>query len=177
MPKFLSKSITYRHFHKSEITVKVPLLDKKDLKMTLLNSLKHVVAKKPSAMPAIVIRRNKLSSMLYEQIQLATANKNGTTYAPLKMRTYKDEYGNRKQMEVTKRVRPMWFVADSGKCCLSIRYGARVLELAKGKNAVEVASADDLINALQIIKKAVEAGELDVQLNAVGDRISKQLSQ
>ena len=38
------------------------------------------------------------------------------------------------------------------------------LELAKGKPSVEVASANDLVIALETIKQAVEAGELDAQI-------------
>jgi hypothetical protein len=51
-----------------------------------------------------------------------------------------------------------------GKVCLNIRYGSRLIELAKGKTAIEVASANDLIKTLELIKLAVEAGELDVQI-------------
>jgi hypothetical protein len=47
-----------------------------------------------------------------------------------------------------------------------VRYGARVLELAKGKWAVEISSAADLVPTLQAIKVAVDAGELDAQIEA-----------
>ena len=39
-----------------------------------------------------------------------------------------------------------------------------VLELAKGKPSVEIDSPQDLIKALEVIKGAVEAGELDEQI-------------
>ena len=39
--------------------------------------------------------------------------------------------------------------------------GGLSLELAKGKPCEEVASADELVIALESIKQAVEAGELD----------------
>ena len=39
-----------------------------------------------------------------------------------------------------------------------------MIELAKGKTAVEVATAEDLIKTLEIIKGAVEAGDLDAQI-------------
>jgi len=29
--------------------------------------------------------------------------------------------------------KPFWFVADNGRVCLQVRYGTRVLELAKGR--------------------------------------------
>ena len=63
-----------------------------------------------------------------------------------------------------KRIRPWWFVTENGKVCVSIRYGSWTLELAKGKPSVEVASADELVVALETIKRAVEAGELDTQI-------------
>ena len=40
----------------------------------------------------------------------------------------------------------------------------KLIELAKGKTAVEVATAEDLIKTLEIIKGAVEAGDLDAQI-------------
>jgi hypothetical protein len=48
--------------------------------------------------------------------------------------------------------------------CVSVKYGSWTLELAKGKPSVEVASGEELIKALESIKTAVEAGELDKQI-------------
>ena len=50
--------------------------------------------------------------------------------------------------------------------------GAKVLELAKGKGAVEVTSPEELINTLETIKAAVEAGELDGQIEAASQSLS-----
>jgi hypothetical protein len=44
--------------------------------MSTLSKLKLVEAKKPTALPVIVLRRNKLSAKLWEQLQLAQAQKN-----------------------------------------------------------------------------------------------------
>jgi hypothetical protein len=49
---------------------------------------------------------------------------------------------------------------------LHVRYGSKVLELAKGKFAVEVASDKDLVPTLDAIKAAVLAGELDAAVEA-----------
>ena len=70
-------------------------------------------------------------------------------------------------MEVTKRVKQWWFVAESGKLVLNIRYGARLIELAKGKSSIEMANATELVPTLELVKRAVEAGELDAQIEAV----------
>ena len=132
--------------------------------MSAFNSLKMVNAKKPTSIPPILQRRNKLSTKVWEQIQLAKAQREGGTYTVKKFKSVKDLDGSRKTVEHQKRVRQWWFVASDGKVCLNVRYGARVIEFAKGKTAIEVATADELIKALEIIKGAVEAGELDTQI-------------
>lgn len=47
---------------------------------------------------------------------------------------------------------------------VAVRYGAARIELAKGKNAIEVGSMGDLVAALEAVKEAVAAGELDSQI-------------
>jgi len=133
--------------------------------MSALSTLKLVAVKKPSHMPAIVIRRNKLSSKLWEQIQLAKSQLDGTPFVVMKYRSMVDrETGLRKQVELPKRIKPWWFQSEQGKVCVSVRYGSWTIELAKGKPSVEVANAQDLIKTLETIKSAVEAGELDAQI-------------
>ena len=133
--------------------------------MSALSTLKLVAAKKPQQMPTIQLRRNKLSNKLWEQIQLARSQMTGQPFSPTRFRSIKDrDTGLRKHVEMPKRIRPWWFVTENGKVCVSIRYGSWTLELAKGKPSVEVASADDLVIALRTIKQAVEAGELDSQI-------------
>lgn len=139
--------------------------------MATLASLKLVAAKKPTSMPPVVQRRNKLCGKLFEQIQLARAQSQGETYAPTKTKTVTNSEGERVAVTVPKRIKPWWFVSDSGKCCVSIRYGARVLEIAKGKTAIEVASPDALIEALEAVSAAVLAGELDSQIEAVSGQL------
>jgi hypothetical protein len=68
-------------------------------------------------------------------------------------------------------VKAWWFVADNGKLSLCVRYGTKVLELAKGKHAVEVGTGKDLLDVLDVIKKAVLAGELDAQIEAAANRL------
>jgi hypothetical protein len=118
-------------------------------------------------MPVIVVRRNKLSSKLWEQIQLAKSQLEGTPFVVMKYKTVKDrETGLRKQVEVPKRIKPWWFQSDEGKVCFSVRYGSWTIDLAKGKPSVEVESGEELVKALESIKTAVEAGELDQQIDA-----------
>ncbi len=74
------------------------------------------------------------------------------------------ETGERKQIEIATRVKPWWWKAPTGKVMVAVRYGAKPIELAKGKNAIEVGSMDDRIAALEAVKEAVSAGELDSQI-------------
>ena len=135
--------------------------------MSALTSLKLVCAKKPTNIPPVVLRRNKLSAKLWEQIELARGQTTGKPFVVIKNRTIKDsETGLRKVVEVPKRLRPWWWISESGKVCVSVRYGSKVLELSKGKSAVEVASPEDLIKTLETVRSAVEAGDLDAQIEA-----------
>ena len=135
--------------------------------MSTLTALKLVAAKKPMTMPPVMVRRNKLSAKLWEQIELARGQAAGKPFVMLKSRTVRDaETGLRRSVDVPKRLRPWWWISESGKVCVSVRYGSKVLELSKGKAAVEVATADDLVSTLEAVRRAVEAGELDAQIEA-----------
>lgn len=140
--------------------------------MSVLSNLKLVDVKKPRNMPAIVVRRNKLSSRLWEQIQLAKSQLEGTQFVVTKFRSVKDrETGLVKQVEVPKRIKPWWFQSNEGKVCFSVRYGSWTIDLAKGKPSVEVESGEELVKALTTIKIAVEAGELDTQIEIASAKL------
>ena len=139
--------------------------------MATLASLKLVVAKKPTQQPPVVHRRNKLSAKVYEQILLARSQNDGTVFAPTRTKTVLNAEGNRIQITQPKRVKAWWFVSENGKCCIAIRYGSKVLELAKGKTAIEVASGAALIDALEAVNAAVIAGELDAQIEAASGQL------
>lgn len=140
--------------------------------MTALSALKLTATRKPQNLPQVVQRRNKLIGRIAEQIELATAQANGTTHLFTKIRTLTDkETGVRKQVETSKRVKAWWFATENGKLALSVRYGAKVLELAKGKYAIEVASTAELVNTLEIVKKATENGELDDAIDNAANKL------
>jgi len=140
--------------------------------MNALAGLKLTTAKKPTQLPQVQQRRNKLLKRIWEQIELAKAEQNGEVFTVTRLRSYKDsETGLRKQVEALKRIKAWWFVTDNGKLALSVRYGARVLELAKGKFAVEVGTAQELVPTLQIIKAAVEAGDFDSAIDLAANTL------
>lgn len=134
--------------------------------MSALANLKLSNTKRTATLAPIQIRRNKLAGKLADQIQLALAQQQGETYNTTRFKTVASEDGSRKSVEIQRRVRPMWWTNTDGKICLTVRYGAKQLELSKGKPTVEVGGADQLVSTLQLIKQAVEAGELDAQIEA-----------
>lgn len=136
--------------------------------MSTLNSLKLVTAKRPSQMPPIVQRRNRLIAKIWEQMQLANALEAGSSFSPTAYRVVKDETtGERRKVEFSKRVKPWWWTAENGKVCLNVRYGAKNLEIMKGKPTIEVGNFADVVPTLDALKTAVSVGELDAQIDAV----------
>lgn len=136
--------------------------------MSALSNLKLTNAKRPQAMPAVIIRRNKLVKKLFEQIQLAEAQQAGENYTAKRLKNVRDaETGLTKIVEVPKRVRAWWWTGDNGKLCLNVKYGSNTIELSKGKFAIELASQAEIVPVLNTLKEAAEAGELDSQIEAV----------
>ena len=135
--------------------------------MSTLTSFKLVASKKARSLSPVVQRRNKLANKLHEQIELCEAQRTGNIYAPKRLRTVTNKHtGERTTVEAVKRVKEWFWINDAGKLNLAVRYGSKVLELAKGKNAIELASGEELVAALHALKAAVLAGELDAQIEA-----------
>lgn len=139
--------------------------------MSALNSLKFVVAKRPTSLPAIVTKRKKLIANLAEQEAIAKAGIDGVAYSATRSKKIVDAEGNTKVLEVGKRVRRWAYTGEDGKLYLTVRYGSKLIEFAKGKQAIEVGDAAGLLNAIAVIKQAVAAGELDAQIESVAGAI------
>ena len=146
--------------------------------MSTFSTLKLTAAQKPTQIAPVVVRRNKLAKRIWEQQELLKAQQAGAHFAPIKFRTVKDtETGVRKQVETTKRVKAWWFTADNGKLAVSLRYGTRVLELAKGKYAIEVVSERELGNVLELARTAVLNGELDTAIDNAANKLRDGFSK
>ena len=139
--------------------------------IAFLQSLKVTAAKKTVSNNPQVHRRMKLARKLWEQIQLAKCQADGIQFTMTKFRTVTDPDGSRRSVEIPRRVRAWWWTTEANKLALNIRYGARKLEISKGKSAVEIATAAELVPTLELIKQAVEAGELDAQIEAAAVKL------
>ena len=130
--------------------------------MQLLKSLKFVHYEHPNHRNPRLHRRHKLLAKLAEQLQLAR----NSDYRPTKTQDVADGNGNLTPVQRSKRIRRWWSTRTDGTVQLTIRYGSKPLELAKGKNAVEIASESELVSTLEQIRAAVEQGELDELIEA-----------
>ncbi len=139
--------------------------------MATLASLKLVATKKPTQQNPVMHRRHKLAAKVQEQILLAQAHNEGSSYAPTRTKMVTNADGDRVQVTQAKRIKPWWFVGENGKVCVQIRYGSQVIEITKGKTAIEITSPAALIEALEAVKAAVQAGELDLQIEAAATKL------
>ena len=109
-------------------------------------------------------RRNKLVAKLHEQIELCEAKQAGKTFAPTRLKTYTNKQtGERMTVEAVKRVKEWFWVSDSGKINLAVKYGAKTLMLNKKTkaNCIELSTGDELISTLKALKIEVLNGALD----------------
>ena len=139
---------------------------------SILNTLKLTAARKSRALPDVVKRRNKLLQKLMEQRELAAALEQGQHYAPKRLRSLRDaDTGSRVVKEVAVRIKPWFWTGEKGECLLAINYGSKQIELQKGKTAIDVGSADNLVAVLETVITAVKNGELDVQIEAASTKL------
>ena len=125
--------------------------------MTVLTSMNLVAYERESARDPKILRRKKLIAKIEEQIQLAS----DPQFQPVKTKWIKDEYGSDQKVTVPKRVKRWWNENLDGTVVLTIRYGSKPLELAKGKAGIAVENDGAVVPALEQIKAGVAAGDLD----------------
>ena len=142
---------------------------------SLISTLKLVTASRENKVSPVLQRRQKLIKKLDEQILLATAALNGTTYQSTKFKNVVNAEGVTEYKQVPKRVRAWWWKNDAGKYNLVVRYGARIVELSKGKNSIELENEAALLPTLDLVKKIIEAGELDDAITAVSKVVELKL--
>ena len=143
---------------------------------TLLSTLKLVTATRATQTSPVMQRRQKLIAKIDEQICLATAAMDGTTYQSTKFKNVVNaETGETEYKQVAKKLRTWWWRNEAGKVNLVVRYGARIIELAKGKNSIELENEAAILPTLDLIRKAAEAGELDEAITKVSKAVELKL--
>ena len=79
----------------------------------------------------------------------------------------KVEDGSKQLVERHKRVKRWWLTNGAGQLFVTVRYGAKLIELEKGKAAISVSGKDKLAEVFEALIEAVRKGELDEQIKAV----------
>ena len=125
--------------------------------MSFLNQVELSVYKPNTQRSPIARRREKLAFKLEEQLKLAI----DSTYQPTKTVWNTDSDGNQHKVEQPKRIKRWWIERDDGSVQLTVRYGSKPLELAKGKNAIALKRKEDVEPTLRKLKLAVLSGEFD----------------
>ena len=142
--------------------------------MSGLSALKLVSSKPIPKSNSREIRRQKLCKKLLQQLEMARSIKAGSTYeVVITKRVKDDETGEFKELKHPKKIKPWWWTAVNGKTCLTVRYGAKTLELVNGRNAIETDGLDGVISALEVIQTVAQAGELDQQIESLVNKGSK----
>lgn len=139
--------------------------------MTGISSLKLVSSTPVRSVDPKLARRKKLCKKLLEQLEMARGMKAGERYEVIVSKRVRDaETGEHREVRLPKKIKAWWWTAEDGKTCLTLRYGAKPLELVKGRNAIEADGIDGVIASLEVVQKAVLAGELDEQIQALAAR-------
>jgi hypothetical protein len=104
----------------SEVTVKVHLTNAAF--MSYIAKIKLVSSKRESNLIPIMLRRQKLATKIEEQLELIRCQKNGTLYAPKRLKTVTNEAGEHVVVETTKRVKECFWTTPP-KFCQLVRFG------------------------------------------------------
>ena len=146
--------------------------------MTIIASLKVTNADRPRQQPVILQRRNKLINALHDQLELARAEAEGREYLKTRRRHVKNTVtGEYAEAMVSRKPRAWFWTANDGKVYISLRYGTRVIEIAKGKSAIEVGEKRQLVPVIEALKQAVAAGEVDQQLTTAGAEVRSRFAK
>ncbi len=144
----------------------------------ILSTLKFVQAKRVAmSVNPTEFRRHKLARKIDEQIALVNQLGDGLGGSVTRMMRVTNMDGTTSTVEVQRKARAWWFQSEKGTLCVSIRYGAKAIELAKGRNAIEVASVAQLASTLEAVKKAVISGELDAQITATAEAVKARFKK
>ena len=140
--------------------------------MALLSTLKLTSLTHPSSQSPAQLRRTKLLNNLDLLIACARAKINGEAYMATKYQTVVDDgTGLKRKVPVPKTVRPWFFKTDNNKFALCINYGTTKIEIAKGKYSIEINQEKDIVPVLEVVKTAVQNGELDQALEATSNKM------
>lgn len=116
--------------------------------------------------------RARAVEYLQHQRALAEGELSGSPYVTYKTVFRTDAAGERVRIQAPRHIRRGWFEDGKGTVFFSLYYGSKPLPLDKaGNTSIEVGSLGALPGIIDTLGAAINAGELDAQLNgAAQDR-------
>ena len=125
--------------------------------MIQLADVKLVSAVRPTFQDPVALKRSKFISRVSEQLEIATSLMKGEQ---IPFTSFQDPVS----LKRPRKVSPWWWTDKDGKYLMTIKYGSKVIELAKGKSAVQAETLDQIIEVLKSLKLATANGEMDLHL-------------
>lgn len=135
--------------------------------MIQLADVKLVSAVRPTFQDPVTLKRTKFISRVSEQLEIANQLMKGEQ---IPFTSFHDPVSLRR----SRKVSPWWWTDKDGKYLMVIKYGSKVIELAKGKPAVQAETLDQIIEVLKSLKLATSNGELDLHLSQASELIRKK---
>jgi hypothetical protein len=132
--------------------------------MTHLSKLSLSNSSRKQPVSPVARKRLNLLRKLDLQIQAANAELKDEEFLEDIRKWVRGEDGEREQITEQRAVRKWWWQHHTGAWMITLRDGAKELPLLENKNSIEIGEITNLVDALQTIRSAVIAGELDDQL-------------
>lgn len=135
--------------------------------MIQLADVKLVSAVRPTFQDPVALKRLKFISRVSEQLEIANLLMKGEQ---IPFTSFHDPVS----LKRPRKVSPWWWIDKDGKYLMAIKYGSKVIELAKGKSAVQAETLEQIIEVLKGLKLATSNGELDLHLTQASELIRKK---
>ena len=118
------------------------------------------------------IRTAACNGALDEQIRLAERMQAGERYTPTVPRWEIDPAtGERRRIEWPRRLYAWFWQVDGTEWFVTLRYGNRCIELARGRRAVQVDCLAEVVTTLKTLRDAASEGEFDAGLESASRAI------
>jgi len=145
--------------------------------MSHLSKLKIVAQAAKRQQTKTEHRRAKLLEKLDDQLGMIEAQISGETFTRMRRVWQANSDGQRVLVDRPKRMRPWYWMSGAVGCYFAVWYGSKVMELKPGMTAIQVAKREELPDAIRAVIEAVQAGELDAQIEASADKGKAELRQ
>jgi hypothetical protein len=106
--------------------------------MIQLADVKLVSAVRPTFQDPVALKRLKFISRVSEQLEIANLLMKGEQ---IPFTSFHDPVS----LKRPRKVSPWWWIDKEGKYLMAIKYGSKVIELAKGKPAVQAETLDQAL--------------------------------